>query len=235
LCSLLEVINGFPFVSLTDSDYGYHNCSHHSTQPWKQNLRFKSNFNEPEKVEKLTIDFKPFDRIVPGFAEIFPNLKKLEIYNQNIKFIEVEDFANLEKLEGLYLAGNPLKTLKENVFDKLGNLKQLHLNGCQLESLPTKIFSKLTKLEKIRLGRNQLTHLDKELFANNLELKTISLNGNKLQKIDVDFTKLPNIEYISMRDNDCINFSYGKTESWAPTHSIQEFQSAINQNCPKLQ
>jgi Leucine-rich repeat (LRR) protein len=136
----------------------------------------------------------------------------------------------LDKLERLILSVNPLKTLKENVFNKLGNLKGLHLWSCQLESLPAKVFSKLTKLEKIELGRNQLTYLDKELFANNLELKRISLNGNKLQKIDIDFTELPNIEEILMSDNDCIKLSYHKPRYWN-TKSIQEFQSAINQNC----
>jgi Leucine-rich repeat (LRR) protein len=183
----------------------------------------------------LQINFQPFDRIVPGFGEIFPNLKELYIQHQDIKFIEADDFANLKKLERLVLRGNPLETLKENVFDKLGNLEELYFILCQLQSLPTKIFSKLTKLEKINLWTNQLTHLDKELFANNLELKRISLYDNKLQKIDFDFTKLPKIKEISMRDNDCIDLKYAKNGSCRQTTNfIQEFQSTINQNCSKL-
>jgi Leucine-rich repeat (LRR) protein len=180
--------------------------------------------------------FQPFDRIVPGFGgAIFPNLKRLWINEQDIKFLEAEDFVGLEKLELLDLARTPLKTLKENVFDKLENLKRLDLGWCQLKSLPAKILSKLTNLEWISLWDNQLTHLDKELFANNLELKETGFALNKLQKIDFDFTKSPNIESIDMRDNDCINFLYKKTGSWvSTTNSIQEFQTFINQNCAKL-
>jgi Leucine-rich repeat (LRR) protein len=219
--------------SLFNSYVGRHICSQLSTQPWNPNLRFKTNLNETEKVEKLRISFKPFDRIVPGFAEIFPNLKTLYINVHEIKLLEAENFANLKKLHELDLGGNRLKTLKENIFDKLGNLKQLSLRVCQLESLPAKVFSKLTKLEWIDLNDNQLTYLDKELFANNLELKGIILDYNKLQKIDVDFKKLPNIEHIGIWDNDCINLRYNKTgtSTQTLTNSIQEFQSEINQNC----
>jgi Leucine-rich repeat (LRR) protein len=199
------------------------------------NSSIQNNFNDAESVEKLLIEFQPFDRIVPGFSELFPNLNVLKIESQNIKFIEAEDFTNLEKLEFLDLSKNPLKTLKKNVFEKLGNLKKLHLVGCQFQSLPAKIFSKLTKLETIDLWGNQLTHLDKELFTKNLELKKIYLGQNKLQKIDVDFTKSSDIKEIKMRDNDCINWTYDKTGSFAAsTKSIQDFQSAINQHCTKL-
>jgi Leucine-rich repeat (LRR) protein len=154
--------------------------------------------------------------------------------SQNLKFVEAKDFANLNKLEIFDLSQNPLKTLKKNVFDKLENLRDLDLGYCELESLPEKIFSKLTKLEEINLWGNELTHLKKELFVNNLELKKISFHDNKLQKIDVDFTKLPNIKEIWMTSNDCVNLYYHETYSDASsTNSIQEFQSAINQNCTK--
>jgi Leucine-rich repeat (LRR) protein len=223
----------FSFVSSFNSFY---ECKHHSTQPWNQNLHFKSNFNGNERFRKLRIEFEPFDRIVPGFAEIFPNLKILEIKQQKIKFIEAKNFANLKELEELDLSENPLRTLKQNVFGNLGKLKTLSLSYCQLESLPAKIFSKLTQLEEIDLEHNQLTHLDKTFFANNLKLKEIHLNANKLQNIDVDFTSLVNIESIIMRRNDCINLSYYKTgpRTIPSTNSIQEFQSAINRDCTEL-
>jgi Leucine-rich repeat (LRR) protein len=77
------------------------------------------------------MNFKPFDRIVPGLGEIFPNLKWLEINDQEIKFIEAEDFANLEELVVLQLVGNPLKTLKKNVFDSNYIFGVVSLKVCQ--------------------------------------------------------------------------------------------------------
>jgi Leucine-rich repeat (LRR) protein len=209
----------------------HHICDHNSTQPWKWNFQFKTNLNESEKVEKLSIQFKPFDRIVPKFGKFFSSLKSLNIGFQGIKYIEAEDFEDLEKLEHLSLHWNPLKFLMENVFEKLINLKILDLRFCQLRSLPPKIFQPLRKLEDISLYRNQLRHLDKELFSYNLDLKNIHLDDNQLRKIDVDFTKLTNIEEIWIGNNECINLSFHESGHWGSKTLLRDFQSIITEHC----
>jgi Leucine-rich repeat (LRR) protein len=203
-------------------------CSHDSTDPWTKAIKMTTDLEAPENVNILHIDFKHFDHMVAGIAENFPNLKTLFAF-ENLKFLETENFENMEKLESLRLGKNPLKELKENVFEKLENLRYLGLMSNHLESLPAKIFSHLKKLKTIILSDNKLTDLDEELFANNLNIESIKLDGNKLKRIDVDFTRFERIKNLNLLDNVCINLHYENNKKDSST--IQKVQESINENC----
>jgi hypothetical protein len=213
-----------------------HICSHRHPKRWYKLMKFSTKIDQPENVYRVLIELAPFDRIISGVGEVFPNLLHLTIREQDINELKADNFAYMEKVKHLDLASNKIKNLKENVFEHLHNLEWLKLSNNQLEKLPPKLFYNQQKLKEIDLGYNLLTHLDKGIFAVNSELKKIWLRRNKLKEIDVDFTKLSNIDIVDLFNNDCISLKYGGyTSRFDPegstVKSIQEIQKIVNQNC----
>jgi Leucine-rich repeat (LRR) protein len=156
-------------------------------------------------------------------------LKRLWIEEQNIKFLSAENFENLDKVVELFLDGNPLSYIQENVFEKLINLQTLHLDHCLIKSLSPKAFAGLNSLKLIDLSDNFLTHLKSNLFDDSLELEWILLNNNRLKKIEIDFAKFLNITRINLSKNVCIDSNYYPKGS-----SIRVFQEIVKENCNKL-
>jgi Leucine-rich repeat (LRR) protein len=111
-------------------------------------------------------------------------------------------------------------------------LQYLNFYNCGIDEIPENLFKNLKNLKKVELGDNKLTHLPKSLFGDNLQLETIRLLRNKLQTIGVDFTKLPKIRTIALKDNVCINEEYSPEFHRSSTiTSVQELQLKINSNC----
>lgn len=67
-------------------------------------------------LEILNITFTPSKHIFDGFGGIFCGLKKLEISNQLIRFIERVNFACMSKLKALVLLGNEIEFVPDKVF-----------------------------------------------------------------------------------------------------------------------
>lgn len=168
-----------------------------------QHERFKNGLD----VQHVHIDFKPSERIFQGIGESFPNLNNLEI-GHSIKFIERSNFENMKQLRTLSLSFNSIRFIPEDAFMDLPNLGTLRLWYINLEKLPENLFANLKKLKFVELSNNKLGYLPKDLFANNLELTDIQLTATELNKIDVDFTKLTKISYISLSRAGCIDGGY---------------------------
>jgi len=83
----------------------------------------------------------------------------------------------LKNLEELYLGGNKLESLPDNI-GNLTNLKKLYLGYNQLKSLPDSI-GNLTNLKYLNLSKNQLKDLP-ESIGKLKKLQRLHLYGNQL-------------------------------------------------------
>lgn len=212
-------------------------CSFNDSGPITRNLIVRPNFSslsntqEARKVKRLSLEFKPpkpllISHIFAGIGESFSNLEMLIIEEQNIKAVERENFKNLPKLTELKLYQNEIEFLPENVFQDLQNLKELVIALNRIKKLPENIFNNLRKIKIIHVNGNKINHLPKNLFSHNLELEEFAADRNQLTKIDVDFTQLPNLQTLTLKGANCINF-----EANSDRKEIEEAQQIINQDC----
>lgn len=114
--------------------------------------------NEDVRVlqfQETTVNFIP-----RGLNLIFPNLDKLKIKNCGLKRITREDLVGLEKLRHLYLDGNELTSLPDDLFIDMPNLKWINFGCNKIEFVSSDLlkpimnelkyadFSKNTKIDK---------------------------------------------------------------------------------------
>jgi Leucine-rich repeat (LRR) protein len=227
--NLLQVFQNKSYFRLSR----FTRCRHNHQGLVTRNLKIHAYFSSHETikrkadVEDLEIFFSPSNHIFAGIGETFTSLKKLQIVLQEIKFVERVDFINLAQLEELYISYNQIEFLHEDVFQDLPNLHYLSLSQNKIQKLPEKILKNLTKLKEINFNSNRIEYLPKDLFADNLQLEKIYAWQNPLKTIDVDFTKLPRLGLLWLRDANCIDFNANNQSE------VQETQQIVNHNCTK--
>lgn len=138
------------------------------------------------------MEFGDFEHIFDGIGENFAHLKNLLVKESKIKFVERENFKNLQNLQKLSLLHNQIEFLPEDVFWDLPNLVVLNVGGNKLKQVPEKLFFNLKNLEQIWLHLNKVSKFPRNLFADNLKLKIINSDSNPGNLIrDVDFSRIP--------------------------------------------
>lgn len=218
------------------------NCEHSYQGPMTRNLKIHPNFSQHMKlknsdaVRNLRLHLKTFSSILSGIGHSFRNLEKLDLGESTdsgtLQFIERADFENLNKLKELGLNENKFEFIPEDVFWDLPNVEGLHMWNCRIAKLPKKVFINMKKLKKLFLGENKISYLDKDLFLNNLLLERVNIFNNNLKLIDVDFTKLTKITWLSVFGNDCISERYIPTDKQHNTvASVRELQEVVNEHC----
>ena len=119
-----------------------------------------------------------------------------------LKTLKTGDFAGLTKMTQLWMDGNSLTSLPEDVFDPLTKLTELRLDRNKLTSLPAKVFDKTTELTELRLDRNKLTSLPAKVFDPLTKLTELWLSYNKLTSLPEDvFDKPTNLEELYLGAN----------------------------------
>lgn len=68
-------------------------------------------------------------------------------------------------------------------FADLQNLRRLFLNGNAIDHLPNNLFSSLIQLEVLSLKRNQIHTLNNDIFWNQNLLTNLDLSSNKLTRV----------------------------------------------------
>lgn len=155
-------------------------------------------------------------------------MDRLTVFDQPIKFVERENFANLLQLTWLILSNNEIEFLSEEVFVDLPELKVLGIERTRIKKLPEKIFNSLRNIQQIFLNYNQIEHLSKDLFIKNFELNEIGARFNPFKTIAVDFSKIANLETLLLVEANCVDSDAGNKLK------ILEVQAMINQNCTAL-
>jgi len=113
-----------------------------------------------------------------------------------------EDFAGLSNLTGMFLNGNMLASVTEDVFDDLAALRVLFVKENPLSSLPAGVFGKLASLSTLDLRANRLTALPAGIFDANVRLSALHLSNNRLSTLpDGIFARLPMLRQLNLSGN----------------------------------
>ena len=83
------------------------------------------------------------------------NLKRILLYENKIKNIEVGTFSNLMNLEILFLNSNQIQCVQHDLFSDLAKLTILSLYDNQLDTLPRGLFTNNKNLETLHLASNE--------------------------------------------------------------------------------
>ncbi|XP_072043266.1 uncharacterized protein [Amphiura filiformis] len=119
---------------------------------------------------------------------IYPlEITELNLTSNRIINIDVNAFANLANLQGLYLYNNTLVTLQPGVFNGLTNLQWLLLNSTNMESVSEDLFKGLVNLKRLDLSRNKLSELPVRLIRDLVNLEVIILDDNLLSSLHEHF------------------------------------------------
>ncbi|CAF1138988.1 unnamed protein product, partial [Brachionus calyciflorus] len=121
---------------------------------------------------------------IPRNAFQFLEITSLEIKSQNLKFIDDEAFANINKLDRLHLS---------NIHDI-----SLILNKNKLQFL-SKITNTLSIFNSSLDENNVLALLDQ--IKTWTKLEKLELNGNLFKKFNYDFNSFQNLKTLSLSDN----------------------------------
>ena len=148
----------------------------------------------------------PFNRVSWLHEDTFKDLtslKRLIIHDNRISSLPAGIFHGpAASLDGLYLSGNSILSLDEDIFDGLGNLTTLDLQVNKLSLLPANLFDETTKLEVLQLHSNSIESLPEDIFGGLTALTTLYLSYNSLSSLPSDlFQGLTALSYLYLNNN----------------------------------
>jgi Leucine-rich repeat (LRR) protein len=182
-------------------------------------------FEELVELKYLSLDTNKLESLSPRIFNNNGKLKRINLFSNQLRSVTPEHFAHLTGLTHLSLCNNQLTSLDQRLFTTLVNLQELSLCNLQISSLPRDIFATLSSLQNIHLqNNNRLTTLDEDIFSGNRKLRDIKL-GQGIRKLSPKLLEnKPDLSYVDLRFNPCINKAYGSEGSTVKLTSEKKTQ-----------
>ena len=151
---------------------------------------------EPNKVVHLELKNQQLKQI-PKRILSFRNLRVLDLSNNQISKIDEENFYGLQKLEGVLLANNLLRTPPIEALKKCSELRYLDLGNNRIQSIEE--LDRLKYLEVLKLNDNQI-----KTIPSNLQLKYLRyfrIDGNQLKQLPSFLRYSKKLNYLNLYGN----------------------------------
>lgn len=186
---------------------------------------YQKNSNNVERLEIVSA----WSKFLPnGFGDFFPNLIEMEVRETPLRSLRRSNFVRMSKLIILNIDDTRLSEIQDDTFIDLIRLQELTISKSFLKTFPVNILTPLPKLRLFDAKHNLLSYLDGFFFSENLKLESVNLSGNLFKNIEVDFTKLENINEIYLFDSGCVNSFYIKNNS---KFTLNGLQKLIKKRC----
>lgn len=104
----------------------------------------------------------------------------IDLSNNQLNYINEEQFTNLTSLKTLNLKNNLVTNLSVGVFSDLSNLETLNLKNNKIEILETLLFKGLSNLYNLDLDENRIKTIKPGVFDVLRSLQVLSLSNNNL-------------------------------------------------------
>ena len=144
-------------------------------------------FRDLSRLVDLNLGFNSLTALPEGVFDGLSALQALGLHENSLMELPRGLFVELSgtprqpaRLDSLWLQGNRLRTLPEDVFRGLGNLRALLLNRNSLVALPEGVFRGLSHLQVLLLSDNSIASLPEEIFQGLSRLEELRLDGNRL-------------------------------------------------------
>ncbi|XP_039601368.1 transforming growth factor beta activator LRRC32 [Polypterus senegalus] len=193
----------------------------------------------PPDIQVLDMSYNFLQNLTDEFLSYYTSIHELNLYNNEVSFVQpglFKDFANLENLD---LSKNHLDQFAQLTYGigPLPKVKTLDLSSNGLySSMPPVFLHNASALLNVSLSRNSITKIDKDTFSGASALKSIDLSNNVILEIeDGAFDSLPDLTELNLSTNSitCIvdfnliqlkllNLSKNSIESFHTTDSENE-------------
>ncbi|XP_023655483.1 extracellular matrix protein 2 [Paramormyrops kingsleyae] len=164
-----------------------------------------------------------------------PELKELSLEGNAIMSIPAEAFNGIPNLERINLGKNKLTSagISPHAFKKLRHLRRLYMGGNLLQQIPEDLPS---SLEELKINENKLSGIDDDSLDDLSSLVTLELEGNLLSEANVDpmaFQALKQLAYLRLGRNHFRTIPQGLPQSllelYLENNLIEEIsESALN-------
>ncbi|CAF1047141.1 unnamed protein product [Brachionus calyciflorus] len=193
-----------------------------------KNIEFLQLFINPSLVEFLRTEIDemyPF----PDYLDFFQNLKTLEIYKADWKYLPSNVFLSLKQLESLILESVSIESIEKDAFKGLKKLKKLSLIGSYIESFNRNMFEELENLEEFNIinwekiegldincltslrhlylvGRRNKLVLNSNFFKYCCNLTAIDLEDSLINHLPADiFSPIKCLKYLNVSNDKCLS------------------------------
>lgn len=164
--------------------------------------RININFSFVKNLTYLEMSAVELQEIPLKEDDYLPRLKRIYLYNNNIKTLETNAFRGAVNLELLELSKNQIQFIDGNIFQNMNNLYILSLFSNNLSEITEDTFKYTKHLSNLRLEYNPMLKLHDYAFANMTNLTKIFLNNCNLQELPPNlFDGSTNLEHVSLNDN----------------------------------
>lgn len=162
-------------------------------------------------------------------ATFFPNL--LSIYNRNskVKYLKRQNFAGMGKVTKIDFSFNQIEVLPADVFAELVRLEYIYIFGNSIKDLHRDLFINNPRLNIVYIYQNQIEYLDGGLFRLNRNFEQLHIDNNKIQRVDSDFfNSIPNLERANFQSNTCVSSNYPLNLGY------DDFIALVTYNCSTI-
>ncbi|XP_018323682.1 toll-like receptor Tollo [Agrilus planipennis] len=180
-------------------------------------------FNGLFVLSLLSIDNNRISKIHPEALKNCSSLHDLHL-NGNKLYAVPEVIKNVPLLRTLDLGENHIDKITNDTFMEMKQLFGLRLTENYIGNISKGVFSKMTALKILNLSRNKIQKISSGAFDENINLQAIRLDGNYLTDIEGLFTKLPNLIWLNISDNELRWFDYALIPTglqWLDIHANQ--------------
>ncbi|XP_013137008.1 PREDICTED: leucine-rich repeat-containing G-protein coupled receptor 5-like [Papilio polytes] len=178
-------------------------------------------FRGAENLRSLDLGYNHIVVINSSFLG-FAKLQQLSLRNNfidNISYDDLKNLNNIEKesfdetvcLDTIYLSGNNLKNIPNDLFESR-NISQITLNNNILEgSLSRGMFSGLNGINKLEISHQNLVAIEDFAFYGLNKLEILLLNNNSINNMSKNsFKLLNNVKQIDLSYNNIKDFDFDK-------------------------
>lgn len=141
-------------------------------------LKLTDNMFQTATVDHIVIENEHFENIPLTFQSLY--LRKLELLNNNIKFIGNNAFYNMPNLIELILNSNSIRDFETNRIFGRSRLLFLYLNNNDLRRIGRSTFEATPNLQCLYLGRNKIEYIEDGAFVYLQNLIDLVLTNNDL-------------------------------------------------------
>lgn len=183
------------------------------------------NFDRQENLTFLNVSFNQISRLGKGTFRGLKVLKLLDISNNSIESVEGSAFKDTFELEVLIFSNNKITYFEDpSVFKNLRKLKFLYLDGNQIVDVPNQVLQNLpySSIEVLRLSNNYIDTLDDTSFPSPVmgSLKQLSLSSNVISSIHrSSFNSLHSLTLLDLSDN---NLTFVPTEQMSKLSQLTD-------------
>ena len=166
-------------------------------------------FQDLSRLADLNLGFNSLIALPEGVFDGLSALQTLKLHENSFMELPGGLFVELSgtprqpaRLDSLWLQGNRLRTLPEDVFRGLGNLKVLLLDRNSLIVVPEGVFGELSHLQMLDLGENSIASLPEGIFQGLSSLEWLQLDHNRLTGLPgTVFSGLSYLEQLDLSAN----------------------------------